>query len=68
MASKEAAESVKSKKIDLEIDHDTRKEIEVYIDAYNADPDRVTRRIRLTDVVNEALTNYLRKRKSRVTQ
>ncbi len=66
MASKETTESTRSKKVDLEIDHDQRKEIEGYIDAYNADPDRVTRKIRLTDVVNEALANYLRKRKSRV--
>ena len=58
MSSKESA---KSKKMEFDIDTGQRKAVEAYIEAYNSDPHRLTRKIRFADIVNQALAAYLRK-------
>ncbi|WP_455382884.1 hypothetical protein [Salinispira pacifica] len=56
--------SVKSKKVRFRIETELLKEVETYIDAYNRDPERVTRKIRISDVVNQAFATYLGRRGS----
>lgn len=60
-SSKASDNAGKSKKLGFEIAGSQLKQLERYIDAYNADPGRITRKVRLDDVVNQALADYLQK-------
>jgi len=61
-SSKASAHAGKSKKLDFEVAGRQLKQLEHYIEVYNADADRMTRKVRLDDVVNQALATYLQKR------
>lgn len=45
--------------VNVEIAPGNQSRIDVYIAAYNADPNRSTPKLKYTDVVNEALDRFL---------
>ncbi len=51
-----------NKKLHVEIERDVLKKLERYVDAYNEKPDRMTRRMKKVDVINDALAAYLKAR------
>lgn len=50
---------IKAHKLHFELTPANHRRIRDYIDAYNKDPDRVSPKIKVADVVNQALDRWL---------
>jgi len=48
------------KKLHIEIERELLKKVEDYIAVFNDDPNRMTRRMKKVDVINLALSRYLK--------
>lgn len=48
------------KKLHIEIERELLKKIEDYVGVFNDDPNRMTRRMKKVDVINLALSRYLK--------
>ena len=55
----------KARQINVEIAPGNQRAMEGYITRYNKSPDRATPKITYTDVVNDAIDQFLRKRRPR---
>jgi hypothetical protein len=59
MSKKHEKDSMAARKINVEIAPGNQAKLDVYIEAYNGRPDRKTPKIKYTDVVNDALDQFL---------
>lgn len=59
MGKKKKSEGAGSRKINVEIAPGNQADLDRYIQEYNHSPDRTTPKVKYTDVVNEALDQFL---------
>jgi hypothetical protein len=62
MSKKHDKDSAAARKINVEIAPGNQAKLDVYIEAYNGRADRKTPKIKYTDVVNDALDQFLASR------